>query len=222
MIDAAVTAAVESFFVGVGAEPIDRLLATGRMRTARAGELLLGADEQDAPAILLEGMARTIVSLPDGRNASIHYLRPVGIYGLPTLFFAVPLSVRAVTRSKVMALDAPTLVRAAKDYPKLGWFVSRQLAGAVLRVPAIIEEFGFKTVTQRIASHLMALSEPDGVAGGRTAPVTQTMLAEFAGTAREVVWRSLRKMASDGIVSYRRGSIHICDVAALGRVAAGA
>ena len=58
--------------------------------------------------------------------------------------------------------------------------------------------------------------------GGRTAHVTQTMLADFVGTARGVVWRSLRQMTREGLVSSRRGSIHICDVDALGWVAAGA
>ena len=36
MIEDRFRAAVESFFVGVGAEPVDKLLATGRVRTAGA------------------------------------------------------------------------------------------------------------------------------------------------------------------------------------------
>ncbi len=162
---------------------------------------------------------RTVVSLTDGRSATIHYLRPVGLYGLPTVFFPIPFGVHVVKRAAVVEFDAATLIRAGHEHSKLAWFVSQQPAGALLRVPSIIEEFGFKSVRQRIASHLIALSEQDGTTGGRTAHVTQTRLAEHVGTAREVVWRCLRSLGSDGLVIVRPGSIGITDEAALRRVA---
>jgi hypothetical protein len=38
--------------------------------------------------------------------------------------------------------------RCGRDYPKFGWFMSQQLAGAVRRMPSIVEEFGFKTMSR--------------------------------------------------------------------------
>ena len=83
----------------------------------------------------------------------------------------------------------------------------------------MIEEFGFKTVTQRIACHLIALSEPDSLSDVRSTKVSQTTLAEYVGSAREVGWRCLQSLINDGLVSVGFGSIRIIDEAGLRRLA---
>lgn len=218
-IDASARAAVSSFFSGVGTEPVAKLLKTARLRTAHPGELLIDGEQVDQAGLLIDGILRTVVSIADGRSATIHYMRPVGFVGLPTIYLPVPLRVYAITKAAVIKLDGATLHRAAREFSELSSFLSRQLAGVVLRVPSIIEEFGFKTVTQRIASHLIALSEPEGLTGVRSATVTQTTLAEYVGSAREVVWRCLRPLIGDGLVSVGFGSIRIIDEAGLRRLA---
>jgi len=195
----------------VGPEAAAHLRPTSRLRTARAGAVVVREGQTDRPGVLLEGMLRTVVSLPDGRAATIHYPTPVQFFGLPTVFGPVPLSVHAVRNATYVELDGQALRRVARELPDFGWFLSRQLAAAVSRVPAIIEEFGFKTVSQRVASHLINLSEPDAMAGGRTAHVTHAALAEYVGSAREVVSRCLRSFAEDGLVAMSHGSVRIID-----------
>jgi len=214
--DPAARAALASL---IGAEPAARLLTTARLRTARTGEMLVGEGQTDRAGVLIEGMLRTVVSLPDGRAATIHYPRPVQFFGLPTVFVPVPLSVHVVREAKVIHLDGREVRRVARELPEFGWFLSRQLAGAVARVPAIIEEFGFKTVSQRVATHVMSLAEPDAANGGRTARVTHAALAEYVGSAREVVSRCLRSFASDGVIAPGHGSVRIIDEAELRRLA---
>jgi len=218
-IDAPARAAFTSLFTGVSPQPIDEVLRTARLRVALPGESIANADEMDQVGVLIDGMLRTVISLADGRTATIHYPTPVAFFGLPTIFFPVPLSVQVVRTATVVELVAPELRRCALEFPDFGWFLSGQLAGAVRHVPAIIEEFGFKTVRERIASDLITLSEPDGSNGVRTAHVTQTTLAEYVGSAREVVWRCLRSLAMDGMVIVSHGSVRIVDEAGLRRVA---
>jgi len=122
------------------------------------GELLVAEEEVDRAGVLIEGLLRTVVSLPDGRAATIHYPSPVNFFGLPTIFVPVPLSVHVVRTATVVELDAEELRRSARESPEFSVFVSRQLAAAVRRVPSIIEEFAFRTVSQRLASHLISLS----------------------------------------------------------------
>ncbi len=208
-----------TFLSEAGPQPVDELLRTARLRVASPGESLAHDEQTDQVGVLIDGMLRTTVSMADGRTATIHYPTPVAFFGLPTLFFPVPVSVHVVRKATVIELDASDVRRCAMEFPEFGWFVSRQLAGAVRRVPAIIEEFGFKTVTERVASDLIALSEPEGTTGVRTARVTQTTLAEYVGSAREVVWRSLRSLAKEGMVTVGHGSVRIVDEAALRRVA---
>jgi CRP-like cAMP-binding protein len=64
-------------------------------------------------------------------------------------------------------------------------------------------------VIQRVASHLISLSEPDDTSDQRTATVSQTALAEYVGTAREVVSRSLRILTDEGMIAIGRGSVRI-------------
>ena len=176
-------------------------------------------EQTDHAGVLIEGMLRTVVSLPDGRAATIHYPKPVQFFGLPTVFTAVPLSVHVVRKATVIELEATEVRRCARVFPEFGEFLSRQLAAAVGRVPAIIEDFGFRSVSQRVASHLISLSEPDTLTGERTAHVTGTALAEYVGSAREVVSRCLRSLSEQGIVTIARGSVHIVNEARLQRLA---
>jgi CRP-like cAMP-binding protein len=202
-----------------GPEPAARLLRSARQRVASPGEVLIGADETDRAGVLVEGLLRTVISLPDGRAATIHYPSPVAFVGLPTIFVPAPLSVHVIRTATVVELDAEELRRSAREYPQFGLFVSRQLAAAVGRVPSIIEEFAFRTVSQRIASHLIALSEPDGITGALTARVTQAALAEYVGSVREVVTGCLQSLAHDGLVALGRGTIRIDNEDGLRRLA---
>jgi CRP/FNR family transcriptional regulator len=218
-VDARSRAAVASLFAAAGPGPTAYLLRTARQRTARAGELLVGEEQTDRAGVLIDGMLRTVVSLPDGRAATIHYPRPVQLFGLPTIFYPVALSVHAVRKSTVVELEAQEVRRCAREFPDFGLFLNRQMAAAVGRVPAIIEAFGFRTVSQRVAAHLISLSEPAIVTGERTAHVTQVALAEYVGTAREVVSRCLQALSDEGLVAIGRGWIRITNEAGLQRLA---
>ncbi len=212
-------AAVTSLFSVAGPGPAAYLLRTARQRTACAGELLIGEQQTDHAGVLIDGMLRTVVSLPDGRAATIHYPRPVQLFGLPTVFYPMALSVYVVRKATVVELEAQEVRRCARKFPEFGFFVSRQLAAIVGRVPGVIEDFGFRTVSQRVASHLISLSEPAMVTGERTAHVTQVALAEYVGSAREVVSRSLRSLSDQGMVAIGRGWVRIINEAGLQRLA---
>lgn len=218
VLDAAGRMAVNSLLSVVGPRPAAYLLRTARQRTARVGEMLVAAEQTDQVGVLIDGMLRTVVSLPDGRSATIHYPTPVQFFGLPTVFYPIPLSVHVVRKAIVVQLDGQAVRQCARDFPEFGLMVSRELAAAVGRVPAIIEEFGFRSVSQRVASHLIRLSEP-AVIGERIAHVTQVALAEYVGSAREVVSRCLRSLSKEGVVAIGRGSVRILNEAKLQRLA---
>lgn len=213
-------AALTGFLSVLGPAPAAGLLGTARLRVGSPGELLLREEETDRVGLLIDGMLGTVVSLPDGQMATIQYLTPVAFFGLPTIFFPVSLSVHVVRKATVIELDANEMRRCAREFREFGWFLSRQLAGAVCQVPAIVAEFGFKTVTQRVASHIISLAQPESPTGNRTAYVTQVALAEHVGSVREVIARSLRSLSDDGMVSNGRGSVRIIDEVRL-RVFAG-
>jgi CRP/FNR family transcriptional regulator len=207
VIDGASRSAFEKLLADGAPLAVEPLLRTARMVHAAAGEVLIHDNEPAAFAgVLVEGRLRTVVNLPDGRSASIHYIRPTAFFGLPTVFTPTPLSVHAVTEASAIRLDAATVIESLGAVRGFGWFIARQLAMAVARVPHIIEHFGFLPVRQRLASHLIALTDSD-----RYVEVTQAALADYVGTAREVVSRTLHAMAGDGLIAVEHRRISILD-----------
>lgn len=182
------------------------------------GETVVLEEQLDQVGILIDGMLRTVLSLPDGRAATIHYPTPVQFFGLPTVFHPVPLSIHVVRNATFVELEGQAIRRCAREFPEFGLMVSRLLAAAVGSLPSMIEEFGFKSVSQRVASHLIRLAEP-GATVERTAHVTQAALAEYVGSAREVVSRCLRSLSDEGVVEIGIGSVRIINEASLQRAA---
>lgn len=189
---------------------VEPLLRTAHMLHSFAGDVVMRENEPAFAGVLVEGRMRTVVTLPDGRSASIHYIRPTAFFGLPTVFTPTPLSVHAVTESKAIVLDATTLTESIRSIRGFGWFIARQLAMAVARVPLIIEHFGFMPVRQRLAAHLIALSD-----GDQHVRVSQAALADYVGTAREVVSRTLHAMAGDGLIMVQHRQVSILDLEGL-------
>ena len=208
-------------FPGLGSEILAELESTARTRTLTVGEVLYSADGPPRIGVLISGLLRTLVPMPDGRRVTLHHVRSGGIYGLTTIFHhPVQLRVEVVRRAIVIEIDPATIKRVARKSAELGWFISRQLAGAVLQVPAMIEEVGFTPVRRRVARHLLDLCVLDPHHGLLVARVTQQALAESVGSAREVVSRCLHSLSKSGLITVASGSITILDVDALQQLGA--
>jgi CRP/FNR family transcriptional regulator, cyclic AMP receptor protein len=213
--DAVVTAVLSTLLEGLDRETTADIEAASHIRTCRRGEVLYSADGPPRVGVVASGLLRTVAPIPDGRRATIHYMQPGGVYGLPTLFFPVPLRVEVVRHATVVEIDPATIERVARKSAELAWLISRQLAGAVLRVPSVIEEFGFKTVRQRVARHLLALSIRNSRNGLLVTDITQQGLADNVGSAREVVSRCLRNLSDAGLVTIASASVTILDAEGL-------
>jgi CRP/FNR family transcriptional regulator len=80
----------------------------------------------------------------------------------------------------------------------------------------LVEDLSFKNVTGRVAKILLQNSLP-GPEGFQR--LTQYEMAAMAGTAREVVGRSLKTLEENGSISLERHRIVIKDKVNLGRIA---
>ncbi len=69
---------------------------------------------------------------------------------------------------------------------------------------ALVEDLSFRHVTARVARIL--LEQEEALAqGGRTHRLTQQEMAALAGTAREVVGRSLKELEGVGAIVMQQG-----------------
>src|SRR5579872_2795806 len=119
-------AALARLFPGVAPAPIAELSRGARARTYRGGHVLCSAYEQGDPGVVVSGLLRTVVTLRDGRRATVHYIPPSGFFALPRIFNRVSTSVEAVRETTVIEIDAATMTRVALEFPRFGWFLSTQ------------------------------------------------------------------------------------------------
>lgn len=78
----------------------------------------------------------------------------------------------------------------------------------------VIEEIAFKRMDIRVAQKLLELQDADAILH-----LTHQQLATELGTAREVISRQLKEFERRGWLSLSRGTIELCDAAAIERLA---
>jgi CRP/FNR family transcriptional regulator, cyclic AMP receptor protein len=219
-IDPSVSNALDVLKAQLGTEPLARLLTTSHQRTAYPGEVLVHIGQTRLVGVLLRGLLKSVASFPNGQNPTVHYMQDGEFFGLSTLFHPAPMSIHVVKTARVLHLDASTIAWVAQEFPVFGWFVARELAASVLRLPTTVELFGCSTVRERIAAHLIRLSSAEKGAASPIAHLTQEALADSVGSAREVVWRCLRSLRDEGLIAVAPRAVYILDEQSLARVAA--
>jgi CRP/FNR family transcriptional regulator, cyclic AMP receptor protein len=85
------------------------------------------------------------------------------------------------------------------------------------KLATLANDLAFKDVTARICHVLLELlaSKEASKAPLLVRPLTRQELAAMVGTAREVAWRSLKKLERDGLIEIHGQQIVILDAAAL-------
>ena len=109
-------------------------------------------------------------------------------------------------------VDKGDLERLLQRYPRVSQNVNRVLAGQIRRLTALVEDLSFKPVIGRVAKILLEYSDE----GHGTRPkLTQQEMAAMAGTAREVVGRSLKSLEEEGLIRLEKNRLVIRDREAL-------
>ena len=84
------------------------------------------------------------------------------------------------------------------------------LSGRVFELMALLSEAVSYGVEQRLAAFLLRRADENGAVH-----MSQEIIANHLGTAREVISRAVRAMVSEGLVRTRRGAVQITNRAAL-------
>jgi CRP-like cAMP-binding protein len=99
-----------------------------------------------------------------------------------------------------------------RNHPQIALNVIKVLASRVRHLVSLVEDLSFKHVIGRVAKILL---EHVGGEMGRGPRLTQQEMAAMAGTAREVVGRSLKALEEEGAIKLDRHRIIIRDKQAL-------
>ena len=118
------------------------------------------------------------------------------------------ISIIAETEADVVIIDPQNFASVCKSNIHAEAFVRRQIAAHFCTVTGNMQDMLLQSPERRIAAYLCSTSDRTGTTRIKA---THEQIAKHAGTAREVVTRTLKKMSADGILTPERGLIIIKD-----------
>jgi CRP/FNR family transcriptional regulator len=203
------------YFDGISPADLNSIKDSFFDKTVQRGELIMAEDETSAVLYFIaSGAVKLFKTSADGKEQIIEIARPgQSINDVP--FFdgrANLFSAQAMGPVVLYGVVRGDLERILQRYPQVAQNASRIIAGQVRRLTALVEDLSFKPVIGRVAKILLEHSEenPDS-----RPKLTQQDIAAMAGTAREVVGRSLKSLEEEGLIRLERKRLVIRDKEAL-------
>ena len=192
-------------------------LAEGmREQHFRPGQFLTHEGQPaEALFIVREGRVRLSRTSQDGREQVLSIIAAGEMFNMEPLLDggSTPSTARAMSAVTCLLLPGTRLLPLIRRYPALALVLMRQMAEQLREQAVLIEDLGFRSVRARLARLLL------NEAASGAARLTQSELAARAGTVREIVGRTLRQMAEEGLVALKRGEVLVLDAEGLQRAA---
>ncbi|MFO0554093.1 MAG: Crp/Fnr family transcriptional regulator [Polyangiaceae bacterium] len=187
--------------------------ATPKQQLLQRGQPARGA------YFVVRGSLRVYYISPEGRVSTLYRVEPGGtcILAMTSTFTEAPYPAWVdASSSGASFVRVPTEVfrRLFDREPAFREYVFGVLSGRVFELMRTLEEAGSARVEQRVARYILRNADASG--GMRT---TQAGIASDLGTAREVVFRALRSLASQNLVETGRMKLRVLDRARLERAA---
>ncbi len=184
-------------------------------RTAGRGDFILHEGEpSDVLFFVVAGAIKVLQTSAEGKEQILSVVRPGESFNeVPVLDGKPsPASIQAMGPVTLYGMHRNELQSALREHPQLDMNIIYALAERVRHLMSLVEDLSFRHVIDRIARLLL---ENAGSGGENQNRLTQQEMAAIAGTAREVVGRSLRALEDEGLIRMERHRIIITDEEAL-------
>jgi CRP/FNR family transcriptional regulator len=211
-------------FETLGPRELMRVAAVTVPRTFDAGHVIFReGDQSDTCYIVRSGHARAVREHGDGRTLTLAHFGPGDIFGELAMFDDERRSATVETLDPVdaIAVLGSDMRRLLREHPDLAVKLVISLGRRLREANERIARQSFQTVQSRVAGvlgQLVAQAQAEG-AGGRDVLVivTQSDVAQLAGSSRESASRFLAVLERAGVVTQGRGRLTVHDPAALER-----
>jgi CRP-like cAMP-binding protein len=209
-------------FEGLSKDEIRDLAKRARVKhVARGEEIYYKGDDARELFAVADGKVRVSTPSSDGRELVVEELGEGSVFGETGVFGRQPRSatVRAAEDTDLLVFDFRELRADLERKPRLAMKMLETLARKLRRTTEKLEDNTFLSVEARIAKTLLQLAEERGRrtdAGLRMLlTMSQTALAEMAGTVRERVNRQLAAWEKQGVIRRKGAVVEVLDVEAL-------
>jgi CRP-like cAMP-binding protein len=197
------------YFIGLKTEELDYIRKLMSEKSLDRGETIaLDGEPAKALYFVISGAVKVFKISVDGKEQILDIIRPGQSFNDVPIFDngLTPVSAQAMSQVLLYELDKNAVDTIIHKYPIVASNVITVLAKRVRILVALVEDLSFRTVLGRVAKILL-----DNAADGKSPGprLTQQEMAAMAGTAREVVGRSLKTMEEEGVIKMDRHRIVI-------------
>jgi CRP-like cAMP-binding protein len=185
----------------LGAQMVRRDVAKGEMVTVEG-------QPAEGLYVVAAGRFKRFKISPGGQEQILKFLQPGESFGEVPLLDGGPdpASTQAMERGAMYVLPRSRFEALVQQSPDLARGLIRFLATRLRHFTELVEDLSFRHRTERVAKLVLERS-----AIGDLGRLTQSDMAGAAGTAREVVGRSLRELEHRGAIHVAHGRITIRD-----------
>ena len=207
------------YFSGLSPAELDSIKEFIFERSAESGDLiLLEGEPADAMYFVASGVVKTFKTSADGKEQILSFVRPGEPFNDVPVFDGGPnpASVQAIGHVVLYGIRDSDLEAILQDHTQVSLNVTHVLSQQVRHLVSLVEDLSFRHVIARVAKILLEYSSN----GTEPKPkLTQQEMAAMAGTAREMVGRSLKSLEDEGAIRLERQRIVITDKKALQEIA---
>jgi CRP-like cAMP-binding protein len=203
------------YFSDLGLAELESIRRLVFEKTADRAEMVLLEGESAANLyFVVSGVVKVFKTSAEGKEQILSIVRPVESFNDVPIFDGGPnpVSARAMGPVLLYGIKKNDIEAILRDHPQVALNVIKVLARRVRHLVSLVEDLSFKHVIGRVAKILF---EHIGGEVGRGPRLTQQEMAAMAGTAREVVGRSLKALEEGGVIKLDRHRIVIRDKEAL-------
>jgi len=180
-------------------------------------------DASDTCYVVRSGHARAVRGSADGRQITLAHFGPGDIFGELAMFDDERRSATVETLDAVAAIAilGPDMRRLLREHPDLAVKLVIGLGRRLREANERLARQSFQTVQSRVAivlGHLVAQAQAEGAGDDDVlVRVTQSDIAQLAGSSRESASRFLAVLERAGILEQGRGRVVVHDPAALAK-----
>ena len=204
-------------------DEVGRLCGVQRIRK---GELLFSeGDPADVLPLLLSGRVKLARTGPDGREQLLHLVRGPASFAEAAVFGpgVFPATTTVVEGGVLATIDRPALIDLLRHRPEVALALLASMSLWLRRLADLVEGLALHSVEERVAAYLWSAFVRSGGVPLRGAEIRfqepKRLIAALCGTAPEVLSRTFRRLADDGVVRVRGPIAKLLDPGGLAALA---
>ena len=197
------------FFAGLASNKLEAISQRVFEKKLARGEIALNEGAHaTALFFVAEGVVKLFKISAEGKEQILSLMRPGESFNDVPMFDhgPSPVNAQALGAVTLYGIQRNDLEMMLRQYPEFSQNVIQVLARRIRYLISLVEDLSFRSVVSRVAKILVENLEDTAVPGPR---LTQRDMAAMAGTAREVVSRSLKYLEDEKLIEMRRHQIAI-------------